>query len=110
MSQYPPISPASIGARPHRGATILVLGILSLVIPCGGWILGIIAWVMGNADLRDIRAGRVDASGHGLAQAGKVCGMISVLLHALVIVLWLMGGLAFLTALVGAGAAAAGHR
>ena len=40
---------------PHRGTTIMVLGILSLFVV--GIILGPIAWVMGNNDLREIRAG-----------------------------------------------------
>src|SRR5262245_41781377 len=41
---------------PHRGTLILVLGILSLVI-CG--LLGPFAWVMGNNDLREMRAGNM---------------------------------------------------
>src|SRR4051794_5361388 len=45
---------------PHRGSTVLVLGILSLVIGCTGPILGPIAWIMGNTDLAEIRAGRMD--------------------------------------------------
>lgn len=66
--------------RPHRGVLILVLGILGLVC-C--FILGIIAWVMGNTDLQEMRAGRMDPSGEGLTQAGRICGIISV-------VLWLL--------------------
>jgi hypothetical protein len=57
---------------------VLVLGILSLVMSC--FVLGIIAWVMGNADLREMQAGVMDPSGMGLAKAGKICGMISVIL------------------------------
>jgi len=67
--------------RPHRGTLILVLGILGLVC-C--FICGIVAWVMGNNDLRDIDAGRIDPSGRGLTQAGKICGMIGV-------ILWIVG-------------------
>jgi len=63
--------------RPHRGVLILVLGILGLVC-C--FILGIIAWVMGSGDLREMDAGRMDPSGRGLTQAGKICGIISVVL------------------------------
>lgn len=63
--------------RPHRGTAVLVLGILGLVI-C--FVCGIIAWVMGNADLRDMEAGRMDPSGMGVTKAGKICGMISVIL------------------------------
>jgi hypothetical protein len=71
-----PQAPTSIQLRPHRGVVILVLGILGIVC-CT--ICGIIAWVMGNNDLREMDAGRMDPSGRGLTQAGKICGMISVI-------------------------------
>ncbi|MHC4072644.1 MAG: DUF4190 domain-containing protein [Planctomycetota bacterium] len=73
--------------RPHRGTLILVLGILGLVC-C--FICGIVAWVMGNNDLRDIDAGRIDPSGRGLTQAGKICGMVSVALQIVGLLIWLM--------------------
>jgi hypothetical protein len=70
--------------KPHRGVLILVLGILGIVC-C--FILGIIAWVMGNGDLREIDAGRMDPSGRGLTQAGKICGMVGVILWIIYIVI-----------------------
>ena len=73
--------------RPHRGTVILVLGILGLVC-C--FICGIIAWVMGSADLKEMAAGRMDSSGQGLTQAGKICGMISVILQIIGFVVWLL--------------------
>jgi hypothetical protein len=63
---------------PHRGSTILVLGILSLVV-CGP-VLGPIAWIMGNQDLAEIRAGRMDPEGEGSTNAGRICGMIATIL------------------------------
>lgn len=69
--------PSGQPMRPHRGVLILVLGILGLVC-C--FILGIVAWIMGNTDLREMDAGRMDPSGRGLTQAGKICGIISVVL------------------------------
>lgn len=72
----------------HRGSTILVLGILGLVL-C--FLLGIFAWVMGNEDLQKMRAGRMDRSGKGLTEAGRICGMIAVLWQVfLVIIIILM--------------------
>lgn len=62
-------------AAPHRGALILTLGVLSLVC-CGGFLLGPIAWIMGNTDMREIRAGRMDPDGEGLTNAGRICGMV----------------------------------
>src|SRR5262245_41841356 len=67
-------------AQPHRGAMILTFGILSLVI-CG--FLGPVAWIMGNNDLREIRAGRMDREGEGLTQAGRICGMIATIFMVL---------------------------
>ncbi len=65
--------------QPHRGGTIMVLGILSFFV--AGLILGPIAWVMGNADLKEIRAGRMDPEGESQTNTGRVCGMISTILH-----------------------------
>jgi hypothetical protein len=73
--------------RPHRGGLILALGILGLVC-C--FICGIIAWVMGNNDLKEMAAGRMDSSGQGLTQAGKICGMISVILQIVGFVIWML--------------------
>jgi predicted Zn finger-like uncharacterized protein len=69
----------------HRGAMVLTLGILSLVI-CG--FLGPVAWVMGNNDLAAMRAGRMDPAGEGLTQAGRILGIISTALIALVCVFY----------------------
>jgi len=70
-------SPAPRVHRPHRGGTVLALGIVGLVVcwPCGAF-----AWSMGNADLRDIRAGRMDPTGEGMTQGGRICGMIATIL------------------------------
>jgi hypothetical protein len=68
---------------PHRGPLILALAIMSWV-SCP--IFGICAWVMGNADLREMRAGRMDTSGTGLTQAGQIIGMIHALITIIVIV------------------------
>ena len=85
--------------RPHRGVMMLVFGILGIVLCV---IFGILAWVMGNADLREMDAGRMDPTGRGMTQAGKILGIISVALLLLGIVLWV------LLVVVGLGAAAAG--
>ena len=66
MTQIPPQSPG-MGppggfGKPHRGTMILVLGILGLVV-CP--IIGIIAWVMGHGDLKEMQAGAMDPNGEG---------------------------------------------
>jgi predicted Zn finger-like uncharacterized protein len=84
--------------EPHRGTTILVLGILSLVV-CA--FLGPFAWVMGNGDMRKIREGTMDPEGEGTTQAGRICGMISTIL---MIVGCAIYGLIIMIALAGPGA------
>jgi hypothetical protein len=83
--------------RPHRGGTVLALGILSLValfiIPLGTVLalgilslaaglflipLGIVAWIMGSRDLRRMDAGQVDPGGRSLTQIGRLFGMGSL--------------------------------
>lgn len=102
MTQMPPAAgmPGGGGAmRPHRGVMILVFGILGLVVCV---IFGIVAWVMGKGDLQEMAAGRMDPSGEGLTKAGKICGMIGVILNLVAIVLWVI------IMVLAVGAAAAG--
>ncbi len=69
----------------HRGTLILVLGILSIVV-CH--LLGPVAWVMGNNDMAQIRAGRMDPEGEGTTQAGRICGIIGTCIIVLYCLLW----------------------
>ena len=83
-----PTTPASGLAnysRPHRGALLLILGIVSLVIPCCN-LLGIVPWVMANSDLAAMDRGEMDPSGRGLTQAGRVLGIIAIGLMVLAVV------------------------
>lgn len=106
MTQMPPTGmPPTTGSgylQPHRGVMILVFGILSFFV-C--MIFGIVAWVMGNNDLRAMDEGRMDPEGRGLTQAGKICGMISVILTLVFIVLWI--AMVALFGVLGAAGAAA---
>jgi hypothetical protein len=85
---------------------VLVLGILGIVINC--FVLGIIAWVMGNNDLSAMRAGTMDPTGEGLTQAGRICGIISVALGVLGLCIGIVWMIIVLMALGAAGAAGAG--
>jgi hypothetical protein len=79
--------------KPHRGTLILVLGIVSIFV-CG-IILGPVAWVMGNNDLKEMAAGTMDPSGRDITNAGKICGMIALFLNIAGICLYaiLVGGM-----------------
>jgi predicted Zn finger-like uncharacterized protein len=96
-------------AAPHRGGAVLTLGILGLclsvihVVPLAGLVCGIIAWVMGNTDLAEMRAGRMDREGESQTNAGRICGIIAVVLHIAALVI--VAGI-FMCFCVGAGAAA----
>lgn len=118
MSQLPPMNsppmmPVGGGMlKPHRAGTVLALGILALVLNfgCGlGWILGIIAWVMGNADLREMDAGTMDPSGRGNTSAGRICGIISVVLAAIGLVVYVALMALGILSFAAAGAAGAGR-
>ena len=68
---------ANLGSTPlapHRGGVVLTLALLGFVSSCA--ILSIMAWVMGNNDLREMREGRMDPEGQSLTQAGYVIGML----------------------------------
>jgi hypothetical protein len=73
--------------RHHRGGLILAFGIISLVAvflcPMIGIVLGILAWIWGNSDLRGIEGGEVDPEGRSLIQAGRICGIIGTVLNLL---------------------------
>lgn len=95
MTQVPPPQGYNVGYQPgmlspHRGGAVLALGILGIVVCV---ICGIVAWVMGNEDLKQIDGGRMDPSGRGLVQAGRILGIVSVALNCIWIVcalLWVL--------------------
>ncbi len=70
--------------KPHRGPAILALGIIGIVL-C--FITGIIAWVMGSGDLREMKEGLRDPEGEGLTRAGVICGIVGTCLAVLAL-LW----------------------
>ena len=63
------------GVRTHRGGLILTLGIVG---SCCCFPIGIVAWSMGNADLKQMKSGRMDTSGKGTTIAGFILGILSV--------------------------------
>lgn len=64
----------------HRGALVLTLGLISLLVfqP-----LGIAPWVIGVQDLRAMREGRMDPEGRGTTLAGMILGIIAIVLFVL---------------------------
>jgi hypothetical protein len=50
---------------------------------CLGLILGPMAWIMANNDLRAIREGIMDPRGESNTNAGRICGIIGTILCVL---------------------------
>ncbi len=79
--------------HPHRGGTLLTMGIVGLVlalIPCPlvfpfGLGLGVAAWLMASGDLRAIRANEMDAEGQSMTRASWVLGIIGTVAGTLML-------------------------
>jgi hypothetical protein len=84
-----------LAVRPHRGTLILVLGILGIV-PC--FVLGIVAWVMANADLKAMAAGEMDRAGEGMTKAGKICGIVGCIAPAVHVLIFTVLGAWYVSA------------
>ena len=95
-----PPAPASPYPESSQATSILVLGILSIVC-CSP--LGIAALIMGNTELRAIDEGRRPPENRGTANAGRICGIIGLVLGALGIILFALGALSLPFAISGAG-------
>jgi len=75
--------------KPHRGATLLVLAILgaALCFPIG-LCCALSAVVMAIADLRSMKAGRMDPTGHSQTVAALVIAIGAIGLTILLFLLW----------------------
>jgi hypothetical protein len=104
-AQPPP--PGYSGQAPHRGSTVLGLGVTALTLtilgvlgsavcclfvpaPMIGLACGMPAWFMGRADLSAMDSGMMDQMGRGSTQAGMICGMIASAIAILVFVVALV--------------------
>lgn len=84
--------------EPHRGGLLLTLGIIGIiaaVIPyftIFGVPISIVAWIMAQRDLNQMRANVMDPQGLGVAQTARICAIIGTCMG----VLWWTLGLLFL--------------
>jgi hypothetical protein len=92
-------SPQSPYPEASQSVTVFILGILSIVV-CQ--VLGPFAWKMGTDELRAIREGRRTPENLGLAQAGRICGIVGTGLLALVVVFFLLWLVLFAFGVLGA--------
>jgi phage FluMu protein Com len=69
--------------KPHRASTITLLGTLSIVLCCAplvAWILGGYAINMAKQDLLQMSAKKMDPSGRGSTETGKILGITGCVL------------------------------
>jgi uncharacterized membrane protein len=71
-----------------QATTILILGIVGLLC-CGP--LGIVSWIMGNKELKAIEEGRRNPAQRSTANAGRVIGIVAVVLWVLAAILSFVG-------------------
>ncbi|MBC5636538.1 DUF4190 domain-containing protein [Ornithinibacillus sp. BX22] len=72
-----------------KAVAALVLGILSIVIPYVGLILGIIGIILANSSYKEIAV--THEGGRGLATAGLVTSIIGVALYGLLFIFIIFG-------------------
>jgi len=72
--------------KPHRGGTVLGMGILSIVSSCLGLVFGLSAYLMGTSDLAEMDEGRMVRSGKASTKVGRALGVIGIILG----LLWLV--------------------
>jgi predicted Zn finger-like uncharacterized protein len=84
-----PAYPIRRDPEAHRGGLVMALGIIAILTfgcPPAGLVFGILAWFMGQGDLKRMKAGEMDSAGEGLTQAGWICGIIATALSGLMLV------------------------
>jgi hypothetical protein len=114
---YPPSYPSSPPAGPYpqygapyapqaptegKALAAMIVGIVSLVLACGygvGLLGSPVAWWLGSSSMREIDASQGRLSGRGMAQAGRILGIVGTVLLVLLVV----GVLGLLAVTVGGG-------
>ncbi|HEY4390086.1 MAG TPA: DUF4190 domain-containing protein [Paenibacillus sp.] len=86
MNNYPPPYPPGppvVQKTNGKSIAALVLGILSIMIPYVGFLLGIMAIIFSSLSLKELK--RRYEQGKGLAIAGLVCGIIGTIIYGLLL-------------------------
>lgn len=91
---YPPYPVAP----PNHGGALaaMIVGIVSLVLACGygiGLLGSPVAWYLGSKSMKEIDFSQGRLGGRGMAQAGKVLGIIGTVLLAFFLVIVVVGGI-----------------
>ncbi|WP_078501625.1 DUF4190 domain-containing protein [Paenibacillus selenitireducens] len=78
-----------------KSIAALVLGILAVVVPYLGFIIGIIAIVFSRIASNEIK--RTGEDGKGMAVAGLVCGIVGTAIYAVIILIVILSLVLFST-------------
>lgn len=90
-TQYVYAAPAQRPSTNGMAVAAMVTGILSIVICCAGFVLGIIAVVLGGVARKQIAESQGQQGGSGMATAGLVTGIIGVVIWGAWLVLYAIG-------------------
>ncbi len=82
---YPPPNPYQPPRTNGKSIAAMVLGIVSIVLPYIGFIIGILAIIFSAISLKEIK--RTGEQGRGMAIAGLVCGIVGTVIYAIIILL-----------------------
>lgn len=87
---YPPFENQEYYSPPPaktngKSVAALVLGILAIIVPYIGFLLGIVAIILSAISLKEIRVSH--EQGRGMAIAGLVCGIVGTLIYAILILI-----------------------
>ncbi len=80
----------------HKAVLAFALGILSIIVPGFGLLLGIMGWVYATSSIREIESST--HTGMSLALAGKVLSIVGAIIHGLLILLLIVSYTAYIAA------------
>lgn len=83
FNNYPPNQPQFPPKTNGKSIASLVLGILSIMLPYIGFILGIVAIVLSSLSFKELK--KSNEQGKGMSIAGLVCGIVGTVLYGLII-------------------------
>jgi len=81
----PYVQPPQAAQTNGKSIAAMILGILSVIIPYVGLIIGVVAIVFARISFKEIRLR--GEQGRGMAIAGLVCGIVGVVVYAVVIII-----------------------
>lgn len=73
-----------------------VIALFAAVFSLIGLAMGIMAWIMGSADLKKMAVGSIDPAGRGGTKGGMICGIVGTALNAIALLLSCIGIIAVL--------------